>query len=223
MRSRRALLGAALGAAAATVARAVAGPLPVKASTGHVGYVNNENGNDVIIAESIHRSGFPGSGKGRGVYGYSDLRIGVSGGSGSSDGVHGTSNTGSGVVGWSNFDTGVRGEVFASSGTTYGVSGLSHSNTGVGVYGHVSPAAGTTVGVLGRSESASGVGVQGTAPVGRGGQFIGAEAQIRLVPTAAASHPASGAAGDLYVDKAGRLWFCTTTGSPAVWKQVSLV
>ncbi len=221
--SRRALLAGAAGAAGATVVSAFARPIPAEATKDRVSYINNENSNDVITAASVHQHGFSGSGTGIGVYGYSDSGIGVSGGSGASDGVHGTSNTGSGVVGNSNFNTGVMGEVFVASGTTYGVLGVSHSNTGVGVYGHASATSGTTVGVLGRVESASGVGVQGTAAVGRGGQFIGGEAQVRLVPTTAASHPASGATGDLYVDKSGRLWFCTKTGNPAVWKQVSLV
>ena len=34
--------------------------------------------------------------------------------------------------------------------------------------------------------------------------------------------PSSGQAGDLFVDSATRLWFCTVTGTPATWKQVQL-
>ena len=40
----------------------------------------------------------------------------------------------------------------------------------------------------------------------------------RLSPSTAASHPDSGAAGDLFVDKTGRLWFCK---GGATWKQLA--
>jgi len=31
---------------------------------------------------------------------------------------------------------------------------------------------------------------------------------VHLVPAAASSHPETGAAGQLFVDKANRLWYC---------------
>ncbi|MDX6229680.1 MAG: hypothetical protein QOI76_3070 [Frankiales bacterium] len=66
------------------------------------------------------------------------------------------------------------------------------------------------------------VGVGGSQ--GRGAQFAGGVAQTRLVPGASATHPATGKTGDLYVDSAVRLWFCTkaSAGSTAaVWKQIA--
>jgi hypothetical protein len=38
--------------------------------------------------------------------------------------------------------------------------------------------------------------------------FSGDHAQIRLIPSAAASHPKSGGAGDLFLDSGHRLWLC---------------
>jgi hypothetical protein len=45
-------------------------------------------------------------------------------------------------------------------------------------------------------------------------------AQIQLVPGTQASHPKEGKAGDLYVDKPARLWFCKVGGTTATWAQV---
>jgi hypothetical protein len=39
-----------------------------------------------------------------------------------------------------------------------------------------------------------------------------------LIPTTTATHPASGLAGDLYVDNAKRLWFCKGGNT---WVQVA--
>ena len=47
--------------------------------------------------------------------------------------------------------------------------------------------------------------------------FVGKKAQVNLQPSAAATHPASGQAGDLFVDKNHRLWFC----KGATWKQLA--
>jgi hypothetical protein len=58
------------------------------------------------------------------------------------------------------------------------------------------------------AQDASAVGVRGESTVGRGGRFRGNKAQIRLDPSSAATHPSSGAKGDLFVDASGRLWFC---------------
>jgi hypothetical protein len=60
--------------------------------------------------------------------------------------------------------------------------------------------------VWGTSES--NYGVRGDSVNGRGGLFIGKRAQLRLRPSDANSHPSSGAMGDLFVDRHGRLWFC---------------
>ena len=69
------------------------------------------------------------------------------------------------------------------------------------------------------STTSANAAVQGIAGAGgRGGKFTGGAAQISLTPGGGSSHPASGSAGDLYVDKTYRLWFCK--GGTA-WKQLA--
>jgi hypothetical protein len=53
---------------------------------------------------------------------------------------------------------------------------------------------------------------------GRGATLVSNVAQLRLAPGTLASHPASGAPGDLYVDKTTRLWFCKGGSS---WHQLA--
>jgi hypothetical protein len=53
-----------------------------------------------------------------------------------------------------------------------------------------------------------GAGVEGQSVYGVGGRFAGKTAQVHLVPAAASSHPETGEAGQLFVDKANRLWYC---------------
>ncbi|RMG21988.1 MAG: hypothetical protein D6724_11245 [Armatimonadetes bacterium] len=59
----------------------------------------------------------------------------------------------------------------ATSGTTYGVYGVSDSNSGKGVYGLASETIGTTYGVFGESVSTSGTGVHGRAIANSGITF----------------------------------------------------
>ncbi len=70
------------------------------------------------------------------------------------------------------------------------------------------------------SNTSSGAGVQGSSTSGRGGVFSGGLAQVNLTPGTGSTHPATGHAGDLYVDKTGRLWFCAKTGSTSGWKEL---
>lgn len=74
--------------------------------------------------------------------------------------------------------------------------------------------------VLDGTNSSSGPGVQGSSKKGRGGVFSGAVAQIHLTPGTGSSHPKTGQRGDLYVDKTGRLWYCTHTASRSGWKEL---
>jgi hypothetical protein len=132
---------------------------------------------------------------------------------------------GIGVLGNSEAGRAVVGVTSASTGPTIGVMGESISSRGTGVRGW---AAGNSTGVLGFSggsfpsgrvpkktgvfgradQSAASVGVQGSSAAGRGGQFDGGVAQIRLTPSTASGPPASGKAGDFFVDSLARLWFC---------------
>lgn len=57
--SRRALLGAAAGATAATIVGAALRPLPTQAATDTVTYTNNQNGVTVITGQSLVQGGFP--------------------------------------------------------------------------------------------------------------------------------------------------------------------
>ena len=94
-----------------------------------------------------------------------------------------------------------------SQGGSIGVLGFSGSGA--------PPAPTANTGVYGY---APGVGVRGVATNGRGGVFSGPTAQLRLVPSTAATHPASGTAGDLFMDKSNRLWLCKGTTS---WVQLA--
>ena len=46
-------------------------------------------------------------------------------------------------------------------------------------------------------------------------------AQIQLTPGGQTTHPKAGEAGDLFVDKSARLWFCKVSGSPATWVKLA--
>jgi hypothetical protein len=96
--SRRALLGAAAGAAAATVVAAVTKPLPAEASTDHAVYTNNETAAAVLAAQSLHQSGYPNSGKGTALIGFSTSGTGVRAFSGSGTAVRADNGSGIGVL-----------------------------------------------------------------------------------------------------------------------------
>jgi hypothetical protein len=100
-----------------------------------------------------------------------------------------TAGSGPGVVGFS-YGTGIG--VLGTSGTAAaGVKGT-NSTSGPGVYG---------------TNTSTGIGVWGASPLGRGGQFAGGKAQVRLVPSSD-ERPAVGKAGDLFVDQDHQLWYC---------------
>lgn len=123
-----------------------------------------------------------------------------------------TEGSGDAVEAFSASGVGLR----ASSVSANGVDGFAGgaNTTANGVYGHTS---GTGNGVLGVADS--GRGVVGTAgAAGRGGEFAGGKSQVRLVPSAATTHPTRGLAGDLFLDKSKRLWLCKGT---TTWVQVA--
>ena len=148
--------------------------------------------------------GVPGRSSGTGVLG-----DGTSGGIG----IRGAATGGGiGVLGNSDTNRAVVGVASAGTGRTIGVMGETFSAAGTGVRGW---AAGGGTGVYGYSGSTfpagdppANTGVVGRSATGRGGVFIGKAAQLRLVPSTAASHPASGAVGDLFLDAHKRLWLC---------------
>lgn len=119
---------------------------------------------------------------------------------------------------------------------------VSHEGTGHAVYAHVENAASTaravyerTIGTgpavggtivnanssasaVGGTTSGKGAGVEGKSSLGAGGKFTGKTAQVHLVPSSASTHPTSGSAGQLFVDKSYRLWFCKGGTN---WKQLA--
>ena len=84
------------------------------------------------------------------------------------------------------------------------------------VVAYLANPAGTGSSVYG-STAGKGAGIEGKSNLGRGGQFTGRLAQVRLLPGTGA-HPASGSTGDLFVDNHGNLWFCKGGTS---WKQLA--
>jgi hypothetical protein len=107
----------------------------------------------------------------------------------------------------------------ANSGTGPAIRAVTGPGSGASGTGCVVGDSKNETGVLGLSEN--GNGVQGHSRAGRGGTFSGASAQVHLTPGPLASHPVPGETGDLYCDRAGRLWFCKRGGPQAVWKQIA--
>ena len=83
--------------------------------------------------------------------------------------------------------------------------GVKGTHAGGGSGGHFTSTAGD--GISGKS-SGNGAGIRGVSAGGRGGILSGHKAQLQLVPSTAQSHPASGQAGDLFLDAGHRLWLC---------------
>jgi hypothetical protein len=119
-------------------------------------------------------------------------------------GVHGYAFDGRGVAGTSDQGVGVLGEIrFANAGAnTVAVLG-NNTGTGTGAVGVKGPAIGGSNGV--------------------GGSFEGSLAPLRLVPASTVGAPTSSdhAAGELFVDHAGQLFFCTSAGKPGTWVQLT--
>jgi hypothetical protein len=90
-------------------------------------------------------------------------------------------------------------------------------NSGSAVLGHcVDPSSGFAA--IDAWTAGTGAAVHGESGKGRGGQFKGKKAQVRLDPSSAGTHPGSGAAGDLFVDASNRLWFCRGGSS---WRRLA--
>ena len=64
----------------------------------------------------------------------------------------------------------------------------------------------------------TGPGVEASSAAGVGARFAGKIAQMQLVPSPDAEHPAVGIAGQLFVDASNRLWFCR---GDADWQQMA--
>ena len=207
LRSRRALLGGAIGALAAVAVQALGRPLPLKAAGDSESLYNDQNGATVLSAVSVVNGDglHPSSGKGIGLHGKSDLADAVKGESYAYDK--------SGVVGmgW-NGGTGVNGV------GRVGVFGISSENGWFGIWGrHL----GNSPGINGDSDS--GPGIQGGSVKGYGGSFSGGKAQLWLNPKGTTGRPTSGkhAKGEIYMDSRGALFICVAGGTPGSWRKVA--
>jgi hypothetical protein len=212
--SRRALLAAVLGGVGAAVAGSMATAQRVLGAGDdgaiiHVGEVLGDvrnptqlrnYTNDLWVLQALNNQ------NGMGVWGKSVGGEGVVGQSTSGSGVEGLSSTGSSVKGIkSDATTGapVMGENTNPANGYAAVYGLTNG-TGPAVYGEGTAEGNGTSGVA----RGTGSGVYGQSDNGRGGRFKGKKAQIRLEPATTTTHPASGDAGDIYLDKSKRLWLC---------------
>jgi hypothetical protein len=175
--------------------------------------IHGYSANDVGVYGSNESLGIGVKGKsttGKGVQGISSSDAGVRGDSDIYSGVLGWSGSGIGVDGRSTSGPGMWGKTAASN--LPGVLGQSTSD-GTGVQGFsgmaVPGATPAKTGVFGSaSQDSSSVGIRGASSTGRGAILSGKVAQLRLQPSAAGTHPASGAAGDLFLDSSARLWLC---------------
>lgn len=166
--SRRALLLASVGGAAALLAQALGRPLSIRAADGDAMQVGGEYLGD-SVTQITTSSGV------NAIAGVSDTGAGLSGSAGSGSGVVGAADTGIGVVGTAN-----GGPLILSApkrlgrlnardlglhqldATTEGVGVRGESGTGLGVFGVTS--SGAYAGVFGRSDDA-GIGVVGSSAV----------------------------------------------------------
>jgi hypothetical protein len=161
---------------------------------------------------------------------------------GSIVGIRGRCSDGNGIEGTSGRATGVSGSgdlgVFGA-GRSNGVMGVNQGADGSGVFGvhtsgvnldtpvtpHVHPKLPVPgAGVYGFSDG--GDGVVGESIQGYGANLTGGRAPLRLTPSKTEKgHPLTGfhQQGELFVNAAGQLWFCTHDGTPGTWKQVNLI
>ncbi len=206
-RSRRELLAGAAGALGVIAAEAIGRPTPSMADNGGALILGQDNTATSPTELDVNDGACDGLivknlGLGNGILGTSALSYGYLG--------WGQSSPGFGVYGAAPGGTGV----FGDSGSGTGVLGQSNVNTGVyGLSGAPSgtPTNGSVIGgVVGDSNTNAGVVGLTSAPTRAAGEFThtAGQAQLRLHPSSALTHPTNGQRGDLFVDKSGRLWFC---------------
>jgi hypothetical protein len=107
-------------------------------------------------------------------------------------------------------------EVAKPDGTARALWGQTYGK-GSAVVGGVSNPTSNAPAILGAT-SGGGSGVEGKSLKGVSGRFTGKTAQIQLNPSTATTHPSTGAAGQFFVDRSNRLWFCRGGAS---WKQLA--
>jgi hypothetical protein len=140
------------------------------------------------------------------------------------NGVYGytTAAGGNGVVGVAaGGGVGVRARAFSGSGieaaSSSGRGAVIQSNTNQALWAKITQSNNAKA-VIRAETPGAGPGINSVSALGAGGLFSGKTAQIQLVPSTASTHPASGTAGQLFVDKSNRLWFCKGGAS---WHQLA--
>lgn len=210
--TRRGVLRTGTVAAAGAVAGLVAfRPAAVSASTGAMQYgVSNAAGTDATALTSTSAD--------------TTLQVANAGGNGGEalkvvqDGLTGTainavttasSATSPVVLATQNGDGAVVEAHSSNTTATVALAKLTHHGLGRVVSAVISNSTSAAT-VVYASTNGTGDAVHAkTSGMGRAGVFQGGVAQVRLVPSAiGATHPISGARGDLFCDKFGSLWFC---------------
>ncbi len=223
---RRMLKGAGLAAAAGAAALVVTGrPTPAGAlnPTLTLDQTNNINANTTLNWNGT-------AGAARALFLVNDTELaantstfecaiggwaGGNAGATTSVGVYGYSECdgGEGVVGMG--VTGVHGQSYFGSagmhaegmtGPARGLIAEAHG-TGQALWSRIDNATNTKDSVRAET-SGSGSGIYASSVKGMGGKFQGKTAQIQLMPATSSTHPASGSAGQFFVDSTNRLWFC---------------
>ena len=215
LRTRRALLTGGIAGLAALIAGAVLRPLPAEAADGDPVILGDQNvsspGLTSIESSSsnwslkVQNDSTTTTGLALGLLAISNNGIAalVQGPNGLQ--ANAPEDGGVAVHGLKYVNTGpaVKGENRHSANGYAAVYGLTNGS-GPGVYGEGTAQGNGTSGVA----RGTGSGVYGQSDNGRGGRFNGKKAQLKLDPSAAATHPATGDAGDIFLDKSKRLWLC---------------
>lgn len=179
-------LGVKVGADAEMTPRVVMVTVPYAFRAGTADTISGGTGSYVIFGTTEAQTtnekygirittDYDGAGAGYGIRSYvtgeSNPRIAVSAVAPGTNswGVYGDSSAGIAVQGNTSIGTAVYGSATSTTGTNYGLSGISNSTQGYGVYGEANSFSGTNYGVYGKSLSSNGYGVYGDA----NGGYIG--------------------------------------------------
>ncbi len=85
---------------------------------------------------------------------------------------------------------------------------FTHEGLGHGIYASLNNAVSNSYAIVASTKGSASALLANGLTQARGIKIRSQIAHLWLVPAATASHPASGNAGDLFVDKSKRLWFC---------------
>jgi len=169
----------------------------------------------VVHADNaVYGIGLSATGTAYSVYGTGGKYAAVAGdtsvaGAAALSGQSRSTSDGSGITAWNNSAQNGAGGAFASPGV-----GMA---AGAGLGASISDLDPPTrpVAVYGVSEDAAGIGAI----------FTGGRSPLQLLPAAVPGSPVAGehGAGEFWVSSDGRLYFCTSAGTPGVWIELGVV